>query len=383
MLNRATKQLSSGSPAREHNSLQQNSTNKKMTRVSSSNGFLLLTIAVAVNFMIVSTLFVNKEHRNTASATDGQWTPLLDARSSSEQRKEMQRLPSSTKEYASQSSKLNETVTTNSVGVQGNTKTLINLTLQELSLSSPTIKNRVTKRSTGTTVSLSQQHMSFVPYYLMGKTKYKRQKFHRKKTFQRIEAEEAKLINPSQKVWVLPDPVKLPTRNHESIILEYEARERASDEVVDKQVLVNVLGRHSRGVQWMDLQTGEQRSIETNGTDPDQRPLNDLNHVASVLVDSLESDANGRRRKEVWLPCGFHNDRVGKELSSNYARIVDLETMKVRTGPKLPYSGGACGAAPIEAIPGEPPLVCAFGGTNGNHDTGTSDQLFCRHIVKI
>ena len=44
--------------------------------------------------------------------------------------------------------------------------------------------------------------------------------------------------------------------------------------------------------------------------------------------------------------------------------------MQVRVGPKLPYSGGACGAATIEAIPGEPPLICAFGGTDGNHDKG-------------
>ena len=47
-----------------------------------------------------------------------------------------------------------------------------------------------------------------------------------------------------------------------------------------------------------------------------------------------------------------------------------METMQVRVGPKLPYSGGACGAATIEAIPGEPPLICAFGGTDGNHDKG-------------
>lgn len=195
-------------------------------------------------------------------------------------------------------------------------------------------------------------------YYLNGKTKYKRQKYKPKKTFRRIDEEPSKPVDDTQKVWVLPDPVKHPTRNHESLLLEYE----------EKQVLVNILGRYSRAVQWMDLYTGDQFSIETNGTDPDNRPLNDLNHVASVLVDSLESTT--RTRKEVWLPCGFHNDRIGKEVSSNYVRIVDLETMKVRVGPKLPYSGGACGAAPIEVIQGEPPFICAFGGTDGNHDEG-------------
>ncbi|VEU42554.1 unnamed protein product [Pseudo-nitzschia multistriata] len=212
------------------------------------------------------------------------------------------------------------------------------------------------------------------PYFMYGKTAYQNQKFHRKKTFQRIDEEEAKPIDASQKVWVLPDPVKIPTRNHESILLEYDTTHpngNNSSSKNNEQILVNILGRYSRSVQWMDLKTGEQRAVETNGTDPDQRPLNDLNHVASVVVDSFRPGGeNHRTRKEVWLPCGFHNDRIGNELSSNYARIVDLETMAVRTGPKLPFSGGACGAAPIEAIPGEPTLVCSFGGTNGNHDTG-------------
>lgn len=222
-------------------------------------------------------------------------------------------------------------------------------------------KGVVTRASAGGTVASSP--LSTVPYYLKGKTQYKKQKFHRKKTFERIKNEQANPVNLTQKVWVLPDPVKLPTRNHETILLEYEGG--------NKQILVNVLGRFSRAVQWMDLNTGEQHSMVTNGTDPGKRALNDLNHVASVLVDSLENaESSTRTKKEIWLPCGFHNDKVGKEVSSNYARIVDLETMEVRTGPKLPYSGGACGSAPIEAIPGEPPLVCAFGGTNGDHDTG-------------
>jgi hypothetical protein len=141
-----------------------------------------------------------------------------------------------------------------------------------------------------------------------------------------------------------------------------------------KQVLVNVLGRFSRVVQWMDLETGDQFEIKTTGKDPDGRPLNDLNHVASVLVDSTEHFSYDhdklKPKKEIWLPCGFHNDKIGKEQSSSYIRIIDLETMEIRSGPKLPYSGGACGAALIEAIRGEPPLICAFGGTDGNHDTG-------------
>ena len=53
--------------------------------------------------------------------------------------------------------------------------------------------------------------------------------------------------------------------------------------------------------------------------------------------------------------------------------------MQVRVGPKLPYSGGACGATTIEAIPGEPPLICAFGGTDGNHDKG--EQYSDKHNI--
>ncbi len=283
---------------------------RKLAKLSSLKGLLVLSIGVALNFMIFTTLFVvNKEFQNTAAgASDhGKWPLAVDTHAK-QRKKKMDQL------------------------------------------------NSLKKKAIANTTITS----SLVPYYLKGKTKYKRQKFHRKKTFERINDETAKPIDPTQKVWVLPDPVKLPTRNHESIILEY-------GESGNKQVLVNVLGRYSRGVQWMDLETGEQRSMVTDGKDPDKRPLNDLNHVASVLVDSI---GGTRTRKEVWLPCGFHNDRVGKEVSSNYVRIVDLESMEVRTGPKLPYSGGACGASPIEAIKGDPPLICAFGGTNGNHDTG-------------
>lgn len=212
-----------------------------------------------------------------------------------------------------------------------------------------------------------------LPYYLKGKTNYQSQEYHRRKTFQFIQDEAAKPIQNSQRVWVLKDPIKSPTRNHESVLLEYATSNDDNDDN-EKQILVNVLGRYSRGVQWMDLKTGEQNIVDTNGTDPDHRPLNDLNHVASVVVDSIDVDENNntnrRKKKEIWLPCGFHNDRIGKELSSNYVRVIDLETMQVRVGPKLPFSGGACGAAPIQAISGEPPLICSFGGTDGNHDKG-------------
>ena len=309
MFHRAKEEFPSTSRSWETNG-QQVSKKRKLAKLSSLKGLLVLLIGFALNFMVFTTLFVvNKEFQNTAAGTTdhGKWPLTVDTHAKRRKKK------------SSRQNFLKE-------------KTVANSTIAS----------------------------SLVPYFLKGKTKYKRQKFHRKKTFERIKDETAKTIDPTQNVWVLPNPVKLPTRNHESILLEY-------GESGNKQILVNVLGRYSRGVQWMDLETGEQRSMVTDGKDPDKRPLNDLNHVASVLVDSI---GETRTRKEVWLPCGFHNDRVGKEVSSNYVRIVDLETMEVRTGPKLPYSGGACGAAPIQAVKGEPPLACAFGGTNGNHDTG-------------
>lgn len=318
-------------------------------------GLLFLLIAFALNFMVFSTLFViNKEFQN--SAPQSKWSSLAAIDNKlTKRKKKIGKLGSSSKSN-DRAVEENKPKTQTKLAADTISTTNLNHTEEQINISNGIMKTTRTKLEDSSAIS-----SSLVPYYLKGKTQYKRQKFHRKKTFERIKYEKAKPIDASQKVWVLPDPVQLPTRNHESILLEYNTHSG------DKQILVNVLGRYARGVQWMDLETGEQRSRVTNGTDPDKRPLNDLNHVASVLVDSIDG---ARTKKEVWLPCGFHNDRVGKEVSSNYARIVDLETMEVRTGPKLPHSGGACGAAPIEAIPGEPPLVCAFGGTNGNHDTG-------------
>jgi hypothetical protein len=75
-------------------------------------------------------------------------------------------------------------------------------------------------------------------------------------------------------------------------------------------------------------------------------------------------------KKEIWLPCGFQGDKVDFETSIQYARIVDLETFQIRTGPKLPYQGGACVALPMTILPNEPPMICSFAGTNGTHDSG-------------
>ena len=265
MMNRSMKTVQLETRSMRTNIQRHVSKRKNRPKLSSLKGLLLLFIILALSLMIFLTTFVVQRELSTSLASDETWSLPIDK---------------------------------------------------------PVAENTllVTTRSSNALISPSASEIP-IPYYLKGKTEYKKKKFHHKKTFQRIKEEQAKPVDPTQKVWVLPDPVKLPTRNHESILLEYEGG--------DKQILVNVLGRYSRGVQWMDLNTGEQFSLVTNGTDPDMKPLNDLNHVASVLVDSIDDSNNARVRKEVWLPCGFHSDKVGKEISSNYARIVDLETNKL------------------------------------------------------
>lgn len=161
--------------------------------------------------------------------------------------------------------------------------------------------------------------------------------------------------------WVLANPLKHSTRNHDSIVLE-----RATGNP-DSIAMVSILGRSCRYVQSLDLVTGLQWSERTeNMTDPAGMPLDDLNHVSAVLVESLDEE----RGQEIWLPCGFHNDRVNSEVSARYARIVDVATLQIRTGPKLPVAGGACVAAAVPVLLDEPPMICSFGGTQGTHDRG-------------
>ena len=162
--------------------------------------------------------------------------------------------------------------------------------------------------------------------------------------------------------WVLPSTLLHPTRNHDSLLLEYQGR----------QLLISMLGRYSRYVQMMDLRSGEQWAIQTsNIEDPDGFPLDDLNHVFSVLVDAVDENGEKTGKKEVWLPCGFNGDAVNSEQSVRFARIIDLDTLKIRLGPELPIAGGACVAEPLTILPNEPPMICTFGGTLGSHDQGT------------
>ncbi|CAE7243034.1 unnamed protein product [Symbiodinium natans] len=133
--------------------------------------------------------------------------------------------------------------------------------------------------------------------------------------------------------------------------------------VEDQQFLVTILGRWSRFIQVLDLACS-QWSKRTLSRDPAGDPLDNLNHVYTVLVDKL-----GGGGKEVWLPCGFRGDEVDQEFSIKYMRILDL-ALELRTGPKLPFAGSACTAEALDIIPDEPPMICSFGGRNGNHNSG-------------
>lgn len=207
-----------------------------------------------------------------------------------------------------------------------------------------------------------------VPYFLWGKTRFASySKFDSYQTYKRIHSENAAAIVPSNNnnndaptSWILSDPLLSNLRNHDSILLE------SSNNNDNKYYLVNILGRFSRTVQLLNLQTGQQFQRHTLGQDPDGNALDNLNHVYSVVVDSLDG-----RTREVWLPCGFYGDAVNTEYSISYARIVDLSDLSVRAGPKLPHAGGACVALPIAIDgPGTPPHICTFGGTDGSHDRG-------------
>jgi len=156
--------------------------------------------------------------------------------------------------------------------------------------------------------------------------------------------------------WALVKPMLNARRNHDSLVL-------------NGTLLVNLLGRWARSVELTDLLTGDSvlHELKDSMIDPSGNKLNDLNHVNAALVDSL--DGNGKQ--EIWLPCGFHGDVVNKEWSAEFVRIVEVGTWLIRTGPKMPRSGGAC-AALVVHLEGadEPAHICAFGGTDGSHDNG-------------
>lgn len=204
------------------------------------------------------------------------------------------------------------------------------------------------------------------PYYLTGRTawkpkieKYNSDQYNEGKIFYSIENSSIQEVLSSQNSWILPKKLSKPTRNHDNIIFDVGPS--------DRQKLLAILGRHSGVLQWIDLMTGNQNKAKVTGWDPAGNELDNLNHVYSVLVDSLSSPSH----KEVWLPCGFHGHKVNQEQSSEYVRIINLKTMTVEVGPKLPFAGGACVAAAISIHgPDEPSHICAFGGTHGAHDAG-------------
>jgi hypothetical protein len=198
----------------------------------------------------------------------------------------------------------------------------------------------------------------FKPYFLRGKLEWMNNFFTDQREFFRLlESEPAmERVPDTVRIWALPKPLQSPTRNHDSVLLESET----------SQVLVNILGRFSRSVEMIDLLSGTQHIVTSNGTDAAGKPLNDLNHVSAVMVDTLD-----QMGKEIWLPCGFHGDTVNNETSSEYVRIIDVATMNIRAGPRLPFAGGACAAAAVDIYGSDKaPHICAFGGTHGSHDAG-------------
>ncbi|KAL9190972.1 hypothetical protein ACHAXT_000678 [Thalassiosira profunda] len=214
------------------------------------------------------------------------------------------------------------------------------------------------------------------PYYVNGKRRFLQEKLgnhSREEITNLIQRDAVETMPLAEKrrldsgvgveTWVLPKPLEHPTRNHDSVIIEDN---RGS------VVMYVALGRYSRYVQSIDLVSGETKSVrgsEGEERDPAGYRLDDLNHVIAVLVDGIDGrDANGK--KELWLPCGFHGDAVNYETSSKYVRIVDVETMTIRLGPKLPRAGGACVASALSIIRDEPPMICSFAGTNGRHNSG-------------
>jgi len=183
------------------------------------------------------------------------------------------------------------------------------------------------------------------------------------------------VLLPKAQTWALNSPLLHGTRNHDCVALfDDEESKRRGDHVQ----IVNLLGRYSRHVEVIDMITGRHSSKTTEGVDPSGALLADLNHVSAVLVDAIytngtkipSSTGMGRSKQEVWLPCGFHGDAVNSETSSEYVRIVDMNTMTIRVGPKLPSAGGACTSLAIHVLPNEPPMICSFAGTRGQHDSG-------------
>lgn len=183
------------------------------------------------------------------------------------------------------------------------------------------------------------------------------------------------VLLPKAQTWALHAPLLHGTRNHDCVTL---FDDEVSKERGDHVQIVNLLGRYSRHVEAIDMISGRYTSKTTEGRDPSGALLADLNHVSAVLVDAIYSNGTtvpssaglGRPKQEVWLPCGFHGDAVNSETSSEFVRIVDMDTMTIRVGPKLPSAGGACTSLAIHVLPNEPPMICSFAGTRGKHDSG-------------
>ena len=168
-----------------------------------------------------------------------------------------------------------------------------------------------------------------------------------------------------------------------------KAGRRNHDCVVHDGRLVNVFGRWARTVEeiYLPQLLGGQPAawwsawlhskLGANKTGKEVRPqqgLANCNHIVAVPLQV------GAGETELWLPCGFEGDRVGKEESTRVTRIVNLTTLEVRKGPRIAQAGGACAALalPVGRQGEESLQVCAIGGTDGTHNSGRFlDSMRC------
>lgn len=127
----------------------------------------------------------------------------------------------------------------------------------------------------------------------------------------------------------------------------------------------SVLGRWAESVETMHLSISDgkpkQRLVEC-----EQSEFCNLNHVAAVTVKDASNTS-------IWIPCGFEGHEVGNEMATRFARIVNPRNLEVHVGPALEArsASGACAALALRFGKRQKEDVCAFGGTDGSHDTGT------------
>eukprot|EP00633_Aureoumbra_lagunensis_P004928 CAMPEP_0197323012 /NCGR_PEP_ID=MMETSP0891-20130614/70254_1 /TAXON_ID=44058 ORGANISM="Aureoumbra lagunensis, Strain CCMP1510" /NCGR_SAMPLE_ID=MMETSP0891 /ASSEMBLY_ACC=CAM_ASM_000534 /LENGTH=577 /DNA_ID=CAMNT_0042815557 /DNA_START=3279 /DNA_END=5012 /DNA_ORIENTATION=- len=159
-------------------------------------------------------------------------------------------------------------------------------------------------------------------------------------------------------------------RNHGCAVLENDD---------GKKKLFSILGRWAESAESVALDNGDdENTLNTcDSTLGDEHSgLCNLNHVVALPVRKLDHTTDQIASIEIWLPCGFEGHHIGGEESSKWTRIMDPSTLEIRYGPRVTVAGGACAALALPTETDEDGLICAFGGTDGNHDTGA----FLHHV---